>query len=36
VIGVPGYPISAGLIFNLFAKPVIYRKTGVPVPDNPT
>lgn len=27
-IGVPGYPISAQLIFNLFARPVIYRKQG--------
>ncbi len=36
VIGVPGYPISAGLIFNLFAKPIVYRKTGVPVPDDAT
>lgn len=33
VIGVPGYPISAGLIFNLFAKPIIYRKIGMPMPD---
>lgn len=28
-IGVPGYPISAQLIFNLFARPVIYRKQGL-------
>lgn len=27
-IGVPGYPISAQLIFNLFACPVICRKLG--------
>jgi putative molybdopterin biosynthesis protein len=31
VIGVPGYPVSADLIFNLFAKPVIYRKQGLPL-----
>ena len=33
VIGVPGYPISAGLIFNLFAKPIIYRKMGLSIPE---
>jgi len=31
-IGVPGYPISAQLIFNLFARPVIYRKQGLNPP----
>ena len=36
VIGVPGYPISAGLIFNLFAKPIIYRKIVALAPDNET
>ncbi len=36
VIGVPGYPISAGLIFNLFARPIIYRKTGVSLPNDDT
>lgn len=36
VIGVPGYPISAGLIFNLFARPIIYRKTAVSLPDDDT
>lgn len=29
VIGVPGYPISANLIFTLFARPIIYRKMGL-------
>ncbi len=33
VIGVPGYPISAQLIFHLFARPVIYRKQGLEAPD---
>jgi len=33
-IGVPGYPISAQLIFNLFARPVIYRKQGLTPPLN--
>ncbi|MGR6836214.1 molybdopterin biosynthesis protein [Syntrophomonas erecta] len=26
IIGVPGYPVSAQLIFNLFARPILYRK----------
>jgi len=33
VIGVPGYPISAQLVFTLFAKPLLYRKQGLVVPD---
>lgn len=32
VIGVPGYPISAALIFNLFAQVLIYKKQGLEVP----
>ena len=35
-IGVPGYPISAQLIFNLFARPVIYRKQGLKPPQGET
>lgn len=35
IIGVPGYPVSANLIFNLFAKPVIYRKQKMPLPASP-
>jgi putative molybdopterin biosynthesis protein len=35
VIGVPGYPISAQLIFSLFARPILYRKMGQEVPDLP-
>ncbi|HWP98528.1 MAG TPA: molybdopterin biosynthesis protein [Syntrophomonadaceae bacterium] len=31
-IGVPGYPISAQLVFTLFAKPLLYQKQGLPVP----
>ncbi|SHH29693.1 molybdopterin molybdochelatase [Thermosyntropha lipolytica DSM 11003] len=35
VIGVPGYPVSAHLIFNIFAKPVIYKKQRrTPPPEN--
>lgn len=33
VIGVPGYPVSAALAFELFARPVIYRKNGLPLPE---
>ncbi len=33
VIGVPGYPISAQLIFNLLARPILYRKMGRPLPE---
>lgn len=32
VIGVPGYPVSAQLIFSLFAKPLLFRKIGQDVP----
>jgi len=28
VIGVPGYPVSAALIFSLFAKPLIFGRLG--------
>ncbi|MBO8159286.1 molybdopterin biosynthesis protein [Thermosyntropha sp.] len=33
VIGVPGYPVSAHLVFNLFAKPVLYRKQKRSLPE---
>jgi putative molybdopterin biosynthesis protein len=33
VIGVPGYPVSAALAFELFARPVIYRKNGLSLPE---
>ncbi|NLO22302.1 MAG: molybdopterin biosynthesis protein [Syntrophomonadaceae bacterium] len=32
VIGVPGYPISAQLVFTLFARPVLYKKQGQQIP----
>ncbi len=35
VIGVPGYPVSAALVFELVARPLIYRKQGLPAPSNP-
>ena len=28
VIGIPGYPVSAYLVFDLFMRPLIYRVTG--------
>lgn len=31
-IGVPGYPVSAALALELFARPLIASMTGVPVP----
>lgn len=33
VIGVPGYPVSAQLIFTLFARPVLCKKQGIPEPE---
>lgn len=32
VIGVPGYPISAQLVFTLLAKPLLYRRQGLVPP----
>lgn len=34
VIGVPGYPVSAALAFEIFARPVIYRKNGLSIPED--
>ncbi len=34
VVGVPGYPVSAQLIFNLFARPLIFKKQGLKLPDS--
>jgi molybdenum cofactor synthesis domain-containing protein len=36
IIGVPGYPVSAQLIFSLFARPILYKKTGQKPPDAPS
>ncbi|MEA1961463.1 MAG: molybdopterin biosynthesis protein [Bacillota bacterium] len=33
VIGVPGYPISADLIFRLFVYPIIYQRLGKELPE---
>jgi putative molybdopterin biosynthesis protein len=32
VIGIPGYPVSAALTFNLFVKPIIYMLQGRAIP----
>ncbi len=32
VIGIPGYPVSAALTFNLFVKPLIYALLGLASP----
>ncbi|MGE5416139.1 MAG: molybdopterin biosynthesis protein [Acidobacteriota bacterium] len=34
VIGVPGYPVSAALVFELFARPLISAKLGIAVPES--
>lgn len=31
-IGVPGYPVSADLIFHLFARPLVYKLQGIAPP----
>lgn len=36
VIGTPGYPVSAALTLELFAKPLIYRLLGIAPPQRPT
>jgi len=33
VIGIPGYPVSAALTFNLFVKPLIYSFLGITPPE---
>lgn len=32
VVGVPGYPISAQLVFNLFVRPALFARQGIPEP----
>ncbi len=36
VIGIPGYPVSAALTFNLFVKPLIYSLLGLKTPEPET
>jgi len=33
VIGIPGYPVSALLTFNLFVKPIVYKLLGLSLPE---
>lgn len=33
VVGIPGYPVSAVLTFELFVQPLIYRKLGLKEPE---
>jgi putative molybdopterin biosynthesis protein len=33
VIGIPGYPVSAALTFNLFVRPLLYALLGITPPD---
>lgn len=32
-LGIPGYPVSAQLVFNLFARPILYKKQGINPPE---
>lgn len=33
VVGIPGYPVSAFITFNLFVKPLIYKLQGIEPPE---
>lgn len=33
VVGIPGYPVSAFITFNLFVKPIIYKLQGIEPPE---
>ena len=33
VLGIPGYPVSSFITFNLFAKPLVYRLRGLDIPE---
>ena len=36
LVGIPGYPVSAAMTFDLLVKPLLYRWQGLEVPENPT
>lgn len=36
VIGLPGYPVSTYLTCNLFVKPLVFRRLGLPAPEPDT
>ncbi len=35
LVGIPGYPVSAAVTFDLFVKPLIYRWQGLLAPERP-
>jgi putative molybdopterin biosynthesis protein len=36
LVGIPGYPVSAAMTFDLLVKPLLYRWQGLPLPERPT
>ncbi|MBX3049938.1 MAG: molybdopterin biosynthesis protein [Caldilineaceae bacterium] len=36
LVGIPGYPVSAAMTFDLLVKPLLYRWQGLEMPDKPT
>jgi len=36
LVGIPGYPVSAAMTFDLLVKPLLYRWQGLEMPDRPT
>ncbi len=36
LVGIPGYPVSAAMTFDLLVKPLLYRWQGLDVPEKPT
>ncbi|MBI3957523.1 MAG: molybdopterin biosynthesis protein [Chloroflexi bacterium] len=36
LVGIPGYPVSAAMTFDLLVKPLLYRWQGLEMPEKPT
>ena len=36
LVGIPGYPVSAAMTFDLIVKPLLYRWQGIQPPERPT
>ncbi|MCL4833709.1 MAG: molybdopterin biosynthesis protein [Caldilineaceae bacterium] len=36
LVGIPGYPVSAAMTFDLLVKPLLYRWQGLELPEKPT
>lgn len=36
LVGIPGYPVSAAMTFDLIIKPLLYRWQGIQPPERPT